>query len=87
MKPPTPRKEIRKFIVVINYYRDMWPRRSYTLAHLTILTSIKPRFKWMQVEQDAFDKIKRIVTRNTLSTYPGFNETFRIHTDASAFQL
>ena len=23
MKPPTPRKEIRKFIVVINYYRDM----------------------------------------------------------------
>ena len=24
---------------------------------------------------------------DTLLTYPGFNETFKIHTDASAFQL
>ena len=41
----------------------------------------------MQVEQDDFDKIKRIVAHNTLSTYPDFNETFKIHNDASAFQL
>ena len=27
------------------------------------------------------------MARNTLLTYPGFNETFKIHTDASAFQL
>ena len=41
----------------------------------------------MQVKQDAFDKIKRIMARDTLLTYPDFNETFKIHTDASAFQL
>ena len=41
----------------------------------------------MQVEQDDFDKIKRIVAHNNLSTYPDFNETFKIHNDASAFQL
>ena len=34
-----------------------------------------------------FRKIKRIVDRDTLSTYPDFHETFIIHTDASAFQL
>ena len=27
------------------------------------------------------------MTRDTLLTYPDFNETFRIHTNASAFQL
>ena len=27
------------------------------------------------------------MARNTLLTCPGFNETFKIHTDASAFQL
>ena len=27
------------------------------------------------------------MARDTLSTYPDFNETFKIHTDASAFQL
>ena len=41
----------------------------------------------MEVEQDAFDKIKRIVAQDTLLTYPYSNGTFKIHTDASAFQL
>ena len=41
----------------------------------------------MQVKQDAFDKIKWIMARDNLPTYSYFNETFKIHTDASAFQL
>ena len=65
----------------------MWPRRSHTLSTLTKLTSIKRNFKFTQIEQYAFDKIKRILARDTLLTYPGFNETFKIHTDDSALQL
>ena len=65
----------------------MWPRRSHTLSALTILTSIKCKFKWAQVEQDSFYEIKRIVARDTLLTCPNFNETFKIFTDISAFQL
>ena len=57
------------------------------LAPLTKLASIKRNFKWKQVEQDAFNKINRIVAHNNLLTYPDFNETFKIHTDASVFQL
>ena len=34
MAPPTSRKEVRKFIGVIKYYRNIWTRRSRTLAHL-----------------------------------------------------
>ena len=56
------------------------------LAPLTILTFIKIKFKWTQVKQDNFDKIKRIVDRDTLLPFPNFNETFKIYTDASAFQ-
>ena len=65
----------------------MWPRRSYVLAALTILTTIKWIWNWTQVEKYAFDEIKRIVARDNLSTYPDFNETFKIYTNASAFQL
>ena len=86
-KPPTSQKEVRKFIGVINYYCDMWPTRSHKLAPLTMLTSITRKFKRTQVEQDGFDEIKRIVDCGSLLTYPYFNETFKIHTDASAFQL
>ena len=65
----------------------MWPRRSHTLASLTRSTYVKRKFKWAQVEQETFNKINRIVTHDTLLTYPYFNETFKIHTDASTFQL
>ena len=65
----------------------MWPRRSHTLSPLTRMASNKRKFEWMKVKQDAFDKIKRIVACDKLLTYPNFNETFKIHTNASAFQL
>ena len=65
----------------------MLPRRSHMLAPLTKLTSINRKYKWMKVEHYGFDEIKRIVDRDTLLTYPDFNETFKIRTNASAFQL
>ena len=41
----------------------------------------------MKVEKDAFVEINLIVARDNLLTYPDFNETFKINTDASALQL
>ena len=65
----------------------MWPRRSHRLSPLTKLTSMNRKFKWTKVKQDTFEKIKRIMAHDTLLTYTDFNETFKIHTNASAFQL
>ena len=77
MKTPTYRKEVLKYIGELNYYRDMWPRRSHMLASLIKLTSIKRKFKWTEIEQYALDKIKRIVACTTLLTYPDFNEILK----------
>ena len=49
--------------------------------------SSKVKFKWTKIEQDDFNEIKRIVSRDNLSSYPDFNEEFNIHTNASYFQL
>ena len=65
----------------------MCERVSHPLSHLTRITSSKVKFKWTKIEQDAFDKIKRIVSCDTLIAYPDFNEEFKINTDASDFQL
>ena len=87
MKTPTSRKEVRKFIGVINYYRYMCPSWLHTLAPLTRLTYITKNFKCKQVKQDTFDDIKQIMACNNLLTYPDFNETFKIHTSSRAFKL
>ena len=65
----------------------MWDICSHTLAPLTRITPSKVGFKWTKIKQDAFDEFKRILARGDLSAYPYFNEEFKIHTDASKFQL
>jgi hypothetical protein len=85
--PPTTKNQVRSFIGLINYYQDMWPRRSEILAPLTHLTSKDVPFQWTNIEQQAFDKIKAIVCHEVLLSYPDFNKPFHIHTDASHYQL
>jgi hypothetical protein len=45
------------------------------------------KWQWTDVEQKAFDTMKRIIARETLLAYPDFNQPFNIHTDASHTQL
>ena len=84
---PTTKKQLRSFIGVINYYRDMWIHRSDVLTPLTSMTSKQAKWKWDDKCQKAFDTIKKIVSRETLLAYPNFNKPFDIHTDASKSQL
>ena len=85
--PPKTKKEPRRFIGIVNYYRNMWIRRSDVLAPLTALTSKTAKWQWTDVEQKAFDTTKHIIERETLLAYPDFNQPFIIHTDASHTQL
>ena len=66
MTPPTNTKQARSFIGLLNYYRDMWSRRSHLLQPLTALTPSKVRFKWTEMEQKVFDDIKRYVAHDNL---------------------
>ena len=87
MKPPTTTKEVRSFVGMINYYRDMWIRRSEILSPLTKLCSTGTKFSWSEEQQKAFEQIKKIVSQEVLLAYPNFNELFEIYTDASDYQL
>ena len=85
--PHQTKKELRHFIGMINYYRDMWQKRSELLAPLASLTSKKVKWDWTKECQTNFDKMKEVLSREVLLSYPDFNKTFHIHTDASHTQL
>jgi hypothetical protein len=87
LTPPTNYTEVRKFIGLVNYYRDMWKQRSEILSPLTKLTSTKKPWKWTDEQQNAFDTMKKIMTRETILAYPNFEIPFEVHTDASAYKL
>ena len=85
---PKTRKKLRQFIGMINFYRDMWQKRSELLAPLTALTSKNFKYDWKKrAPKGFFDAIKRAIGREVLLGYPDFNAPFEIHTDASKLQL
>ena len=87
IEPPKTKKQLRRFIGIINFYRYMWKGQAEKLSPLTSLTSKNAIWKWTEVEQQAFEAVKTAVAKNTLLVYPDFNEKFEIHTDASKYQL
>jgi hypothetical protein len=45
------------------------------------------KFEWRKEHQDAFDQLKTLISKETLLTFPNFNEPFHIFTDTSKYQL
>jgi len=66
---PKTRKDLRSFIGVVNYYRDMWVRRSHVLAPLAALTSKTTKWKWEPQHQKTFAMAKSAIAQgNAIST-------------------
>ncbi len=89
-------KELRHFLRMIQYYRDMWARHSEMLAPLTDLvgecgetkttrmnkTKKKP-WRWDPIYQQAFDNVKAAIAKETVLAYPDFLKSIEIYMDAS----
>ena len=58
--PPKNKKQLQRFLGMVNYYRNMWIQQSEVLAPLTCLTCSNTKFAWTNVEQTAFNKIKQM---------------------------
>jgi hypothetical protein len=100
IKPPTGVKQLRHFLGMVQYYRDLWARRSEMLAPLTSLVgecsqtkttkakgTKKVPWHWDEVHQKAFDHVKATIAKDVVLAYPDFNKVFEIYTDASSKQL
>ena len=100
LTPPTNVKELRRFLGMVQYYRDLWARRSEMLAPLTDLVgecgqtkvtrakgTKKVPWHWDEVHQKAFDAVKATIVKDVVLAYPDYSKVFEVYTDASATQL
>ncbi len=89
MRPPTNATELRTFLGMVTYYRDMWPIHFHVLAPFTKLTGLKNREKvdWTPELDKAFAQMKAVIAQGALMAYPDHNLPFDIYTDSSNYQL
>ena len=86
---PTTMTEVRTLIGMVQYYRDMWPRRSDILDPLTE-ASIGPQGRkiiWSDALKDSVREPKHMVSAENLLSYPYRTITFTVHTNATDKQL
>jgi hypothetical protein len=69
LKAPKNKRELRRFIGMINYYRFMWRKRSEILTPLTDLTKKLTVFRWTEKHQKAFEEMKRTLCKEELLSF------------------
>ena len=81
------RKNVRSFVGLINYYKDMWPRRAYIMASLTELCGAKSKSIWTDAHENVFNLAKKLVAEDVLLMFPNHELPFAIFTDARNIQI
>ena len=63
---------------MVQYYRDLWPRRSHLLTPFTEISS-GPKGKkisWIKELEQGFNDTKAMICKETLLIYPDWNKPF-----------
>jgi RNase H-like domain found in reverse transcriptase len=84
-----------KFRAMIDEYIEQAPLNNVNerVSAIPFLLSGTPLSNWQNVlaqlpDKDKWNnKIKKLISKSTMLTYPDFNKVFEVHTDASDYQL
>jgi hypothetical protein len=97
---PTNVKQLRHFLGMVQYYRNLWARQGKMLAPLTSLVGERNQTKvtrakgtkkvpwhWDEVHQRVFDCIQATIAREVVLAYPDYSKLSKIYTGTSSKQL
>ena len=82
---PSNRKELRGFLGLLQFYRDMFPHLAFTCHKLYAATSDKVDFQWTEELNEAYLSAKSMLEKDIMSsTFDGFDDIV-VYTDASKY--
>ncbi|KAL1254353.1 hypothetical protein QQF64_016582 [Cirrhinus molitorella] len=81
---PTARRELRRFLGMVGYYRNFCKNFSTVVTPLTNLLSPKQHFLWTNECQIAFETVKALLCNSPVLAAPRFDVPFKLEVDASA---
>ena len=85
--PPKTAMEVRSFLGLAGYYRRYVKGFAAIAGPLHALTRKDAVFHWSAECQDAFNRLKHLLTTSPITAFPEFSQSFRLYTDASTAGL
>ena len=85
--PPKNATEVRSFLGLAGYYRRYVKNFTAITGPLHALTRKDTVFHWGPDCQDAFDRLKTLLTTSPITAFPDFSLSFRLYTEASTAGL
>ena len=83
ISPPNDRKQLMRFLGMAGYYRKFCANFSVIAAPLTNLLKKEAKFIWSPECEEAFGKIKAMLTGSPVLVTPDFKRQFQLAVDAS----
>ncbi|KAH0811943.1 hypothetical protein GEV33_010848 [Tenebrio molitor] len=84
---PTNVHQLRQFIGLASYFRKFIPNFALVARPLTSLLKKAAEWNWQEQQQEAFDKLKAILTATPTLGIFNVNSETQVHTDASKVGL
>jgi len=78
-------KDVRKFLGLANYYRRFIKDFAQVARLMNVLTWKDEKWRWEEVQQNAFNELKRIFTSKLVLAAPDLDKEFRVEANASNY--
>jgi hypothetical protein len=87
LRDPVDLPELRRFLGMTGYYRQLIPHYAKLASPLYELTKKDIVWNWGEVEREAFRKLKTALCSETVMASPKLNEPYILHTDACNYAV
>lgn len=81
---PITRRQLRRFVGMVGYYRTFCKNFSTVMAPLTSLLSPKVQYAWSAECQQAFESAKALLCASPVLAAPDSSKPFKLEVDASS---